>query len=459
MTISSATLLSPVSASNLHNVTIFGHSFPTVDCNHTGSLFCENCNNIIIDNIKWIKCGSFNASSIAESSIGKLIQYNNARGLQFLFCINVTIQFCTFIESLVQVFQTSGAISIECVKFLGVDAKFFDYNDTNTYTQSYYEHYYNGLLIDDNNAAVLKVFINNCLFNNAPVSSSVQLLSVKAEIASMQISNTTFDSINGQPLPSIHGNSIVYVSISAEKSDITFRNVTFQSNNVTDNRNILSVFMNENSSTIQLHSCMFSNNTAFRVAVLTARHLTIANSNFRFNNAKSNLISSNSPMSLISNFEELLFSNNFGGPLLSLCSHNISASFSNSCVKNNTLVSGNGLVVVSDYYDLDVLLTKMQFISNNVSTDGSAIYCSSLVMPINLADPLPTRKLVMQNVDILKQHGNGHGAGVYISHQSCDNCSGSYTINQCTFDNISNINSVIYYSASEVSHYNASLEI
>ena len=426
LTTSFATLLSPVFASNLNNIKIFGHGFPTVDCNHTGSLLCENCNNIVIDNIRWMKCGFYNVSTLAESSISESHQFNNANGLQFLICTNITIQFSTFVESLVEVFQSSGIVNIECVDFLDKDTRFLDNATTNTYAQSYY----NGLFIDLHNVAVLEVLINNCLFANKPKSSSIQLLIVKAGLANMLICNTTFVNINGQPTPSIYGNSIVYIDISTKKSSVTFYNVTFQSNNVTDNGNILSVLMNEDDSSILLYSCTFSNNIATRVALLKTRNLTITNSSFKFNNAKSNLISLTSQVSLVSDFNALKFLFNSGGHLLSLNGYSISINFNESMVQNNTLVSGSGLVVLLDYYNLDVLLTGIQFISNSMSAGGSAFYCRSpLITTVNSTETPPTHKLVIQNVKVLRQHGSGHGAGVYISHQSSDSClvNGSYT--------------------------------
>jgi len=463
LTISFATVSSPVSASNLNNVTISGHAFPTVDCNNTGSLLCEHCNNFIIDNIKWRKCGYFNNNPFNLADSGTH-HSNGARGLYFVSCTNIIIRLSTFIESLVTVFQASGVIKTECVKFLDISEN-LNANDTNIDTQSYN---YNGLLIDQNISTPLKIFIINCLFSNTPGSASVQLLIVKAKIASMQINDTAFVNISIKPLPSIYFNSIIYIDIIAEESNVTFYNVTFHFNNV---RNILSVFMNENASTIQLHSCVFFNNTASKLAVLTTRNLTITDSRFQWNDVKANLISTSSQTS---DFNRLTISNNFGGPLLSLNSCNISANFKDSHVQGNTLVSGHGLIVVTDYYELDVSLADIQFISNNVSTEGSAFYCSnSIVKPLdqlNLqgstegranSSLLPTHKLVLQNVQVLMQYGSGHGAGVYISlsQQSYDSCSSSYTIKQCTFGSINNIKSVIYYSASEDSQYNAHLLI
>jgi len=279
------------------------------------------------------------------------------------------------------------------------------------------------------------------------------------------------NSIIAQPAPSIYSNSMAYINISLEAASLTVINATFQSNNVADNDNILSVLMDEYNSTIQLHSCMFIKNTASTVVLLQTRNLAVINSSFMSNHGKDYLILIQSQISLFSNlnglafmsnagghtsltanFNELFFSNNKGGPLLVIDSSNISATFNESAIVSNTLKSGHGIVAFRDYYDLNALLSGLQ-LYNNILTEGSAFNFSSSVVHsvLNSDEPVPSHNLVIENVKVLSQLGNGHGASIYISHQLCDSCFGNYTIKQCTFDNISNINSVVYHSASNYS--------
>ena len=628
---SSVTLPSLVSVNNLNNITIYGHDYPTVDCNHIGFFVCKNCYNIVIDNIEWNKCGLLN-SSIFESEL--LNGLGSTGGLHFETCANLTIQFSTFVMSSVQVFQASGTIDIKNVSFSD--------NYTDSHLPLYHKPNYGGLIVEQYNGAMLKIYIINCLFTNViPNSTTAQLLIINtAVITSLIINNTRFvNSINGQSTPSIYGKSMAYIDISTEASNATFINVTFQSNNVPDNGNILSVLMNEDDSCIQMYSCRFLNNTASTVALLKTKQITVSNSNFVFNNGQSSLVSSQCQTSLVANFNRLLFSGNTGGPLLSCNSRNMSTSFIESKIQHNTLLSGNGLVALSDYHNLDALLTDVEFVSNDVISAGSVFRCdskvvhtmsdssnvssevqfhanftllnvlfqsntansngdilslasdgddstvqlqfgvfynntasniavfetrgltilnstfelnngqsnliisknhTSLIANLNklmfsynrggplllfdcynisanfdeseivnntlksghglvvfqdyynldalvasvqllsnnmstkgsafnctssVVDPtyetIPIHKLVIQDVEVLGQHGNGHGAGVYMSHQSCDSClvNGSYTIKQCTFENISNINSVVYYSTSNHSRYSTNLLI
>jgi len=155
-----------------------------------------------------------------------------------------------------------------------------------------------------------------------------------------------------------------------------------------------------------------------------------------------------------------MLSYNTGGPLLSFNSYNISANLTESTIANNTLSSGHGLVVFQDYYDLDTVLVCIKLKFNIMLTEGSAFNYSSSVVDATL-NSTRTHKLVMQYIEVLAQLGRGHGAGIYISHNECDSClvNGSYTIKQCIFDNVSNINSLIYYSASNHSQYSTNLLI
>ena len=43
---------------NLTNLSLIEYNNTTVDCNFFGSLHFKNCNNVIIENITWINCGS-----------------------------------------------------------------------------------------------------------------------------------------------------------------------------------------------------------------------------------------------------------------------------------------------------------------------------------------------------------------------------------------------------------------
>ena len=103
---------------SLNNITISGHNYPTVDCNRTRSFMCKDCSSIITNDIKWMKCGFFNQTSLDSKG-----------GLHFDTCTNLTIRFSTFVASSVQVFEASGIVNIEYVEFSD--------NHTNAYSPVY----------------------------------------------------------------------------------------------------------------------------------------------------------------------------------------------------------------------------------------------------------------------------------------------------------------------------------
>ena len=451
ITIPYDTLLSPANLSNLSNITIAGNSMSEIDCNYTGALVCKGCNNVIIKNIRWIRCGFFNISTTGSNSHNKAYHLDPIGGLYFDTCTNLTIQCCTFLTSLVQISQASETVTISNV--------YYTDNYTNTYPQSYYEYTYGGLYVEQSNSMDLFINIADCSFTSMkPNGTAIQLFVVKSKDSGMNhilISSTSFtDSINNQPVPSNYGNSMVFINISSSHTNVTLSDVRFQSNTIADNGSILSIVTNEDNSTVQLLSCVFLSNTASNVAVFETGHLTITNSVFKYNNGKSNLILLKYQTSIIASYEGLMFSNNTGGPMLSLNSYNISVSFLESKLQHNTLSSGNGLVMLSDYYNLDVLLAGIKFISNKILTDGSTFYSSSPVMMPTKSNSSthipPTHKVAILNVVVFRQSGGGDGAGVYISHSSCDSCevTGSYTLKESTFNNINNINSIIFYGIS-----------
>ena len=399
-----AILPSPVTVTNLNNITIAGHNYPTVDCNHTGSFVCKDCNSIIINHIKWMKCIESYPCNPQDSG-----------GLHFDACINLTIQLSTFVASSIQVVSASGIINVENVEFSG--------NLISAYSPVYcHEYNYGGLLVEQFNAAMLKVSIINSSFTNA--SPIAQLLTINAAVVSMLISNARFvNSINTQPVPSIYGNSMAFINVSSEGSNLTISNSTFLSNTVAENGSILSVLLNENDSTIQIQSCMFLNNTASNIAFFKTRNLTIINSTFEFNNGEHNLISIQSQISLVTDLNELIFLSNTGGPLLSLNSHNISNSFTESIIEHNTLFSGHGLVAVLDYYTLDVLLDGIKFLYNDIT--GNVLHCSSLVGNTTYDSVNITANAILINVlfqsntatgDILSLIVNGDDSTIQLQH-------------------------------------------
>ncbi|XP_065917498.1 uncharacterized protein [Dysidea avara] len=184
-------------------------------------------------------------------------------------------------------------------------------------------------------------------------------------------------------------------------------------------------------------------------------------------------------------FNKLIFTRNVGGPFLSV-SRYIKIKLRQLQFFQNVLQSGHGLVAVSDYYHLNVTVSNMKFKFNQILTNGSTFYCSSSAVDIpkstnpsviyEIGDPVthisrrysrakesitpPTHRLYLVNTIFEHNRGGGHGASIYISH-ICEYCPvfGSYTIKNSKFNNISDINSVVYHGSSNYSRYTTNVTI
>ena len=77
-----AALPSSVTLDLLNNITIIGQSNPTVNCNGTGALKFVTCNNVTIEGINWVKCGSSNNSSTNSG-----IQFHNSSNIFIKSCL------------------------------------------------------------------------------------------------------------------------------------------------------------------------------------------------------------------------------------------------------------------------------------------------------------------------------------------------------------------------------------
>jgi len=413
ITLPNVTLLSQVSLTNLENITIIGHNFPEVNCNYTGALMCKNCSNVTIKNIKWTRCGFFN--------ISKTHYLTPISGLHFDNCRNLTIQCCKFVTSVVQLFQVSGDANIKNVQFSD------DY--TNMHPQPYYKYSYGGLYVDQSNFTNLTIHISDCLFaNTKPNSAVVQLLIIKSEnlgIKNVIIDSSSFiDCIDGQPSPINYGKSMIYVSISSDDAtNVTFSNVRIQSNTVSDG-NILSILSD---SVVHLQSCTFLNNTAANLSLFQANNLRTDYLKFQHNIVKS--------------------------ALLLLTGQNIVASFHQLHILN-TVLYGNGLVVLSDCNKITAYFANISVYFNTMLTDGSTFFytCSDKNYTFSNA----VNRLHIVNATVENNIGGGHGAGVYISSGYC---TGSYTIERSTFNSIGNINSVVFYNSSNYSSDTTSLKV
>ena len=92
---------------NLTNITITGSNV-TIMCNNSGSVYCESCDDVMIEGITWDRCGDPNGTNIA--------------GVTFNGTSNISLINCTFQHSMhitaVHFLQVSGTASINNCNFL-----------------------------------------------------------------------------------------------------------------------------------------------------------------------------------------------------------------------------------------------------------------------------------------------------------------------------------------------------
>ena len=103
------TLSSLVTVSDLENVSIVGHNNPTVNCRGAGGLQCTFSHHLIIHDITWNGCGTENPENHTEP------------GLKLSYSSNVTIQNCTFQNSIGQAIvlsELSGEVDIKDCNFI-----------------------------------------------------------------------------------------------------------------------------------------------------------------------------------------------------------------------------------------------------------------------------------------------------------------------------------------------------
>ena len=103
------TLSSLVIVSDLENVSIVGYNNPTVNCRSAGGIQCTFSHHLIIHDITWNGCGTENPENHTES------------GLKLSYSFNVTIQNCTFQNSIGQAVvlsELSGEVDIKDCNFI-----------------------------------------------------------------------------------------------------------------------------------------------------------------------------------------------------------------------------------------------------------------------------------------------------------------------------------------------------
>ena len=161
VTSNSVSLLTVVELQNINNITIRGQGNTIVICNNTGVVSCNNCSDVVIEGITWDQCGDLRKKDIYA-------------GINFHTISNLTVQNCTFQHSKVR------ALSILTLSgFFHIVSSCFIHNSNSDditcglvirtgfihcITKNYVAT--GGMLIQEAiNGAVIKIYIENCIFN------------------------------------------------------------------------------------------------------------------------------------------------------------------------------------------------------------------------------------------------------------------------------------------------------
>ena len=145
------TLLSIVSLKALENISIIGHSNPTVNCDNAGGIYFDNCYNCSVIGITWEKCGNKTDSKPA------IELYNSS---------NIIIQNCSFQLSQTEVIalsEMSGDVSINGCKF--AFNNHFEGNGTAVHYLSKSKHH-----------SKFQLIISNCNFTKNGASNDTSIV-------------------------------------------------------------------------------------------------------------------------------------------------------------------------------------------------------------------------------------------------------------------------------------------
>ena len=163
VTSNSVSLPAMVELQNVNAITIKGKGTTIVMCNNTGGVSCNNCSDVVIEEITWDQCGSPQRKDVYG-------------GVNFHTISNLTVQNCTFQHSKVR-----ALLLVTVSGFIYVMNSYFVSN-ANYYTIFCYSHikdgykdcvtksitYTGGILIDkamNTSRSNLSIHIDSCVFN------------------------------------------------------------------------------------------------------------------------------------------------------------------------------------------------------------------------------------------------------------------------------------------------------
>ena len=383
------TLSSLVITSNLSNVSIIGHNYPTVNCKSVSGLHFVICHGCTIQGITWDGCGS----SVVP-------------GLKFSYSSNVKIQNCTFQHLLGQAVVLLGLLGDVNI----CDCKFTNNNDYKGHGAAI-----QFLSNDTRNSFLYVLTISRCNFSYNTMNSLIYFENARLNFVKAILINFTFYRNHG-------------ISLYAINSHIYLIGKSFFQNNLAENG--AGIYIKDYSYVIfDKTSITFIKNSAHGIggAILLTNHsicLFDHNSNITFHNnyATSGIIyasaSSNVTFKATS---EITFSSNlvrsYGAAICSADNSNVTFKENTKVIlTNNRVISAEGydryhggIIFSLQYSNISFEGNSTTVFSNNTAECGGGIY---IYNSCNIFFQENSRTVFSNNA------AADYGGGIYV-YNSC----------------------------------------
>ena len=459
---------------NFTNLSLIGYNNATIDCNLFTSLHFKYCNNVTIENITWINCGSdINQRPIVSdvpdyyNHVGHNFFYSYNYGVKLDTCSNIYLKNCTFIASKVGIFAVSGVAHIDQVNFLS-SAYRIDGDLTSMFT----------ILTEADMINDVTVKITNSIFSTMG-TKGLLLFYIYANnpyadtVFNILIADTNFTHLSYDPGLITEG--IVQMRLSSY-INATFSRVKIISNQFSAQytghkiATILSIgndvsTLNDQLIRVTIESCSFFNNTANNLLhVKGIVYLDVIKSNFSNNNVNSalSITSSHDRYNIKNKFVQIVqssFCNNIGGHLITLSGTYVVVIVTELQIINNTLSSEyNSLLLFHNYTTLVASFNEVKYEYNKIARSSSGFY----FVPRPIMNPIgylyyipsevfcippeyhfitsdyycyttdPTHKILFTNSSFNNNIGGGDGAAIH------------FNLNIAQYDYINNISTSIF---------------
>ena len=383
------TLSSLVKVSNLSNVSIIGHNYPTVNCKSVGGIHFAFCHNCTIQGITWDGCGG---------SVEPV--------LEFSYSSNVTIQNCTFQHLLGQAVVLLGVLGDVNI----CECNFINNND--------YMGHGAAIQFSSNNKRVSNSFqcvltIRSCNFSYNTMSSLIYFESARLNLVKAILINSTFYRNRGISLYLM--NSHIYLigrilfqnNLAEDGAGIyikDYSNVTFDKDSKV---NFIQNSAHDRGGAILLtnHSiCLFDHNS------YVTFNNNYANSGIIYSSASSNVtFKATSEITFSSNIVNL-----YGAAIYS-------ADNSHVTFKENSkvILTNNSVISAGDNSYRGGIMHSFQY--SNISFEGN----STTVFSNNAADYGGGIYIIYSNIyfqensnTVFSNNTANYGAGIYIQFDS-----------------------------------------